>query len=280
MSDLFSTRRGSRRCAVSLAGALLLIAVVAGFGASIASAATFTVNTTADGHGTCGEPGDTCTLRAALQDAEFYEGGDPSVTIDLSFVSGTIELASEIDTVVGPAAIDIKGPGAGTLTIDGRDDESAFVFTTKGPSVTVSGVTIADAGDCAIQIGPYEGASTSLDVEGVNFVDNEADVALIGDLGGALQVEKGIAATVQNSTFTGNRAHAGTAGAHGDGGAIATSGPLTLQNTQIRGNTADESGGGVWVGENASVSIDSQSNISGNTAKSGDGGGYLSPGRR
>jgi CSLREA domain-containing protein len=280
VSDLFRPRRRSRRCAVSLAGALLLIAVVAVFGASAASAATFTVNTTADGHGTCGEPGDTCTLRAALQDAENYEGGDPSITIDLSFVSGTIELTSEIDTVVGPAAIDVKGPGAGTLTIDGGDGESALLFGTSGPSVTVSGVTIADAGDSALAVGPDgEGISSTLDVEGVNFVDNEADVGLIGDIGGALQIEKGISATVQNSTFTGNRAHAGTAGAHGDGGAIATSGPLTLQNTQIRGNTADESGGGVWVGENAGVSIDSQSNISGNTAKSGDGGGvYLSPG--
>jgi hypothetical protein len=272
-------RRGPRPFAVSLAGALLLLAVVAGFGASAASAATFTVNSNADSDGTCGVPGDTCTLRAALGAAEEYDGGDSSVTVDLSFVSGTIELDSEIDTFVGRTAINVKGPGAGTLTIDARDDETGLQFTTIGPSVTVSGVTIANAGDCALLIGTYEGASSSLDVEGVSFVDNVANSGLTGDIGGALQVEEGIAATVQSSTFTGNRAHAGSAGHAGNGGAIATEGPLTLQNTQIRGNTADENGGGVWVGESGSVSIDSQSNISGNTAKSGDGGGvYLASG--
>jgi hypothetical protein len=76
--------------------------------------------------------------------------------------------------------------------------------------------------------------------------------------------------SVADCTFSNNTGFH-VAGGSG-GGAISNSGPLTLSDCIITGNSAD-SGGGIWTGGNSAVTIDAGTTLSGNSA--GQGGGIF-----
>lgn len=209
--------------------------------ASPARADTFTVNSTDDGgdasflpDGTCDAdlvtPGNQCTLRAAIEEAN-VNGEADNINFDL-LPNSTIELTSGTQLTI-TTNIEIVGPGADTLTVDGitGDGTNNRVFgigsagdaTVKG--LTVTGGNGNDEGGGAIF---NDGGTLKLNNSTVS--GNSADF----DGGGVFSVGT---LTVTGSTVSGNSATYG--------GGIANDGTLTVKSSTISGNSADSVGGGI-----------------------------------
>ena len=115
------------------------------------SALTLTVNSTADaadaapGNGTCATATGTCTLRAALEEANAFAGTD---TITFSVATpATINLTG--GRLLATGAVTITGPGSSLLTVDGGGaagiGDRVLLLDPPGAAVeryTISGVTI------------------------------------------------------------------------------------------------------------------------------------------
>ena len=81
--------------------------------------------------------------------------------------------------------------------------------------------------------------------------------------GGAVNIHEGSSASFNNITFSGNKASV-------DGGAIFTRGTLTMENCEISGNEAKDTGGGIYVTDKGDFALTGVT-ITNNTAKN-DGG--------
>jgi predicted outer membrane repeat protein len=86
----------------------------------------------------------------------------------------------------------------------------------------------------------------------------------LGGSGGGIAAPSGTVLEFTHCTFTGNTAT-------GPGGAIGSAGMLSLDLSTVQGNTANDSGGGVYVELNATASV-SRSTISGNVSHNVGGG--------
>jgi CSLREA domain-containing protein len=193
--------------------------------AARAGATTFSVATTADAphavplDGACTStlPGGACTLRAAIQAADFLGDGPHTINIP---TAGTYAL-----TVVGPneddgatGDLDINGTSVaiantsgGRVGIDGNHTDRVFGIGRKGPAqVTFTGVTIEN--------GDVEGTPSPLTV------------------GGGVDIATGSIVTFNNVNFQGNRSVFA-------GGGLANAGVATLNDVTFSGNTAVFSGG-------------------------------------
>lgn len=250
-----------------------------------AGAATFTVTNTADSG-----PG---SLRQAIIDAN-ASGGEDLITFDAT-VSGTINLGSDLTGITD--AVDIQGPGAGVLTVDGGDTYQIFYFDnvdTGTPSI--SGLSI-DNGDDNDRVNDYSGGGIAIYQSDATFTftalemtsnyayndggaiwcnEGDADVAIANsrfvdnsayDSGGAVYLDCDDA-TVTNSTFTGNAAGGAAGALYFDGG------DLTITDSTFTGNSANNGGALYLDGSNHTIV---NSTISGNTADS-DGGGLVQDG--
>src|SRR3989441_11636576 len=119
--------RRRRRFLLTLASLLLVVAP--------AAAATFTVNDTADavdavlGDGTCATAGNTCTLRAAIQEANAHTGADtimvPAGTYLLT-ISGRGEDAAVTGDLDITDDVTITGAGATSTIVNGNGIDRAF----------------------------------------------------------------------------------------------------------------------------------------------------------
>ncbi len=127
---------------------------------------------------------------------------------------------------------------------------------------------------CSSGNGGAIAAFGNLTVTGTTFSNNTARLD-----GGAIAA-KGAAATVATSNLNGNQAgfpaNAGNIGL-GRGGAIFSSGTLTLDHTNFGSNGAQISGGGVFVDTAGTATINGGSFTS-NTATNSDGGGLFTAG--
>ena len=100
-----------------------------------------------------------------------------------------------------------------------------------------------------------------------------------GQYGGAISMKEGSSLTLDNMTIKESRANAvkGNPGTHGCGGAIYAEKNCTIDlknGSQITGNTSDNYGGGIYInGENVKVTLDN-SKICNNKAEQG-GGVYI-----
>ena len=200
----------------------------------------FVVNSTGDGNDAF--PGDgnceiqvgngVCTLRAALQEVNARKNGgdgisfsipstDPDCTGGVCFIqpfNGGLP-----DVSVG---VDITGPGANNLIIDGGGDarfgHRVFNVTTTG-TVSISGLTIANG-----------------------FTDN-------AQYGAGLQNVNGGTINISNCTFSRNQSHVGTDQYNGGAGAIynAGSGTINITSCTFKSNSGDTYGlvtygGAIW----------------------------------
>jgi CSLREA domain-containing protein len=263
---------GRAKKVATAAGGLFAAAAVL---APAANAETFVVNSTADpGDGTC--DASECTLREAIDEANF--NGTPDTITFAPTVQGTIQLA-HVGGVGGDAlevtneSLDIVGPGADKLTIEGQSGSRIFKllgFATPDEEVTISGLTLSGGsptsgpyGECAFDSADggailstnYQecfstGYAAALTVSKLVVSDNEASA------GGGIAVEQrqarekaasatgSASLTVHQSTISGNEADY-------DGGGIAMypfSGELAVDNSTIANNNADSGvGGGVAV---------------------------------
>ncbi len=210
------------------------------------SAATITVTSTADsGAG---------SLRQAIADA------NPGDTIDFS-VTGTITLTSgELLIQTGP--LTIQGPGADQLMIDGNSSSRIFHIA-AGVDAAISGLTVAwglpDSGgggavrnegvleliDCTVRDsiaqygnggGIYNAGTMSImrcTISGSYSTDNGGGIYNAGTM------------SITNSTISDN---IGWWGSTDYGGGIYNAGTatLTVEDSTIAGNSADEEGGGIY----------------------------------
>jgi hypothetical protein len=215
------------------------------------------------------------SLRQAMLDANSAAGVD-TITFTAG-LTGTIDVQSDLPAL--NEGIDLQGPGASVITIDGG-------WTAAGGAATGHSLFVLDDIDVA------EGASTisGVTITGGNGSNNEgagggaiqkyygdadltiADVVLTGnyapnDGGAVFLYETDGTVTIRDSVISNNVADR-------DGGALSANGDdalvLTLSNVEITGNTAKDDGGGIYF-YNGTLTI-VESTISGNTADD-DGGG-------
>jgi CSLREA domain-containing protein len=249
-------------------------------------AVTFTVDSTRDdtdtvpGDGVCVTAAHTCTLRAAILEANALAGAD-TITLPTGRYRLSIDGAKEDAGVTGDLDITddltITGAGETTTIIDGKRIDR--VFDVHGPvHVTLSNLTITNgeapvatdaggmlnAGSVTLshvtflrnRAGRGEGYAGGLKNLGtatltqVTFLKNHAGNAYAarnnfggyaGDVGGMWNEG---AATLTDVTFRANRAGGARWGIAGDGGGIwGGAGTITLDNVTITGNHAGNARG-------------------------------------
>ena len=218
------------------------------------------------------------SLRQAMLDAN-SAGGVDTITF-MSGLTGTIDVLSDLPYLDG--GIDLQGPGASVITIDGgwaendaNTGNSLFVLddidVAEGAS-TISGVTLT--GGNAHFYDEDEGSGGALRKDHGNADLTIADVVITGNYaelyGGAVNLfDTDGTVTIRDSVISNNVAGGG-GGLYSDGDAALS---LNLINVEITGNTASE-GGGLYLSD-TDTSI-SDSTINGNIAYTGDAGGVTS----
>ncbi|MDA0245213.1 MAG: CSLREA domain-containing protein [Chloroflexi bacterium] len=264
-------------------------------------AATITVTTEVDEDG----GGADCSLREAITAANSnaaYGGcaaGTAGLdTIAFSGVTGTINLGSALPNLA--ESIQINGPGAADLTIDGQTDSFdgfSIIIPAGGnlAAVTLSGLTLTNfrhalyGASVGLEISLSDMSITSSG-QGGGSVNNHgaiyvtsADLTLdrvtlsnnTGYRGGALSYQptaNGHTLTITDSTFTNNAANAGSGGAiflYPTGGGTTSH---TITRSTLAGNTGATAGAIlVWVnGATSTINI-SHTTFSGNSATTGTG---------
>jgi trimeric autotransporter adhesin len=222
---------------------MLLIAVLS----QGAAAATFTVDSPADkvdakpGDGKCASDVGTCTLRAAVQEANETGGG----TINLN--PGTYTLSIAPNSALPLAAtgdldlygeLTISGGGADKTIVDGGAIDRVFAVQVAA-RVSMSDLTVRNGR------------------------------ALSGEDGGGIVNHGNL--SLENVTVTGNKTRSdATLSADAPGGGIFNDATMQLRNCTITGNTAADTGGGI---HNKGILTVLQSAITSNNAASDRGGG-------
>src|SRR5438876_9548202 len=202
-----------------------------------AAAATFTVNDTADAvdavlDGNCATAGGTCTLRAAIQEANAHAGADtimvPAGTYLLTIAGQGEDIAATGDLDITDDAT-ITGAGADNTILDGNGIDR--IFDISASLVTISALTIRNGNP-----GPGDNG-----------------------FGGGLYNSSTL--TLRNVVVANNTAAA-------SGGGISNDNDITLTNCVVSGNTAANFGGGI---DNPATATPENVTVSGNTANAGGG---------
>jgi CSLREA domain-containing protein len=243
------------------------------------SCTTLTVNDTGDaadatpGDGTCATAGTVCTLRAAIMEANALTSCG---TIDINFsltLPNSITLGSALDTI--GHNVNINGPGADQLVIDGNDTYRIFVVG-SGRTVTIDGLVLA------------YGFASGVGENGAGVLNN-GDLTVTNSIiasnqtpnSGAGIYNNGGTLTIRTSTFV-DQNFSVSGPATQNGGAIYNNGSVAsatvnIINSTFNGNFADNSGGAVMNdGASATMTI-TNSTISQN-GTFGDAGGIRNNG--
>jgi hypothetical protein len=237
-----------------------------------ALAVTFTVNSTLDQPddltmpGTCHTAANTCTLRAAVMQANRTSGAGATIMVPSGIYTLTIPAAGAdgeengdlnlTTPASGSPVITIIGAGAGTTIIDANQLDRVF-HVHPDRKTTISGVTIRNgfiAGANASGGGIYN-EQGSLTVSNAVISGNHCDF-----LGGGIYNNVGFV-TVMNSTLSLNNAG-------GIGGGILNNGSLTVIDSTLSQNNGGNGGGGIYNVKTLKVS---NSAIYGNGAINGGG---------
>src|SRR5207245_6274342 len=95
------------------------------------------------GNGACATSGGSCTLRAAIQEANFSAAADtinlPAGTYQLTNTGSNEDAAATGDLDIG-SDLTIQGAGPATTTVDGLGQDR--VFDVFGGSVAINGIVI------------------------------------------------------------------------------------------------------------------------------------------
>ena len=279
---------------MSIVARLFLPAIIGVLGTlAPVGAATFTVNVTddvadadtTDGHcdADLASPGDQCTLRAAIQEANAQPGADiimvPAGTYVMTVAGQDDDLAATGDLDILDAAT-IVGEGPSATIIDGNQLDRIFDIPNSGTPVTISGLTIRNGNPG--QGVPYGGGLfnsgvlvlTSVIVSGNTAagsgggIENVNDLTLVDSVvtgntavAGGGGIDNALTAKLSNTTVSNNTADSG-------GGIANATQDMTLTNVTVSGNTATAAGGGIY---NQVVASLTAVTIANNTAPSGSG---------
>jgi hypothetical protein len=248
-----------------------LAALVLALFPATAAAGSFLVTSAADSG-----PG---SLRAAIAVANTNPGPD---TIAIN-VTGTIDLAEALPDVSDDVAI--KGPGADRLTVRRASGSFRIFRIVCCPSVTISGITIANG---LAQSGAGIESTAALVLERVVVSGNEAVAAegmtTASEGGGILSFGSLL---LRESTVSGNRAVAsdGVMQTVASDGGIASHNPTLIERSTIADNVASASsatgevraqGGGLAL-SSASTTV-KNSTVSGNSAIAAGGAPSIAEG--
>jgi predicted outer membrane repeat protein len=212
------------------------------------------------------------SLRDAIIEAN--GNGEADVITFAAGLSGTIELVSDLEIV--DEALEIQGPGANVITVDGQDGDNAFyLFSFDEPNtpVTISGLTVTGGNDedgGGIESRPGTDEPAELTLANMVITGNYA-----GDDGGGVYLDGG------SLTITGSTISNSDADAEGGGVFVAdTDGDqtteVTIADSTVSGNESyDDEGGGIYVDSADSGVLLQRSTFSGNTAFNEGGGGKI-----
>ena len=238
------------------------------------------------GDGNCATEDDTCTLRAAIQEASatpltdnvtFSGGGTIFLTL------GALSVQDDMTIFNGsPASVTVDGGGGNSIFVIGSSIDNDLVVTIEGLTLTNAG----GASSSAIQIATDAGSTR---IEDCVVTGNNITAGAIQAQGNVLILETEITGNTSSTNGAGlqipsvKSPHTVTIRgvliedniSNSDGVGISTSGSLlTIQNSEIRGNMALDSGGGIHLIEGEmSISnsqiIDNSITGSGPTASGG-----------
>ena len=247
---------------LSMAVVLLVLAMLA---APHALAATFTVNSTLDQPddlttiGTCHTAANTCTLRAAIMQANRTNGiatiilpsGIYTLTISAEGADGEENGDLNLTTPAeGTPVITITGAGAGTTIIDaGKIDRVFLVHHNRW--ATIEGVTIRNGYIAGNGGGIFN--SGVLTVSDCVISDNHSTVG-----GGGISNQQDGILTMTNSTISHNFSYEA-------GGGISNVGKLTMTNCTINQNKTRTDGG-----ENVVIGFLEENGLGGGIINAGD----------
>jgi CSLREA domain-containing protein len=283
----------------------LIAMIMAAFESPALFGSTYVVNSTADepdadpADGVCQTGSGNCTVRAAIMQANFTGGANTIV-----LPAGTYTLTRvgyDDDALVGDLDIKhdltIQGAGSVATIIDGNGlvthDRVFHVFSTV-QNVTLSGMTIRNGESLPTPTpsptptatptprtlgggGLYIEGAAKVHLSDVIFDSNTGEngggiYANFSSVGGSLELDHVIL-----------HANTTTAGGVGAGGGVFAHLPSSLsqfviQDSQVFSNTADGTGGGLYVDGNSTAQWSIQrSQIYSNTAASGGGIGNFVP---
>lgn len=259
-----------------LAG-LLVVGLCGAVAPAAAAVAQFTVQNGSDltdanpGDGQCdvGDVGHTCTLRAAIQEANAH-GNAPGEADEILLLPQLYKL-SIADGVGGSEDLDLSGDldvwesltirplSSGPVTIDAQDQTR--IFHVLGGLLTLEGITLR-GGNATQESGCAGGGGA---VCGPSVLSRCTVTGNRAKQGGGLWG----ATSLTGVAVAGNSAEQG-------GGVYAVAGSIGLHGSSISQNTATTDGGGLWVGVGAT--IDESSTVSGNAAQGAGGGLFLADG--
>jgi CSLREA domain-containing protein len=237
-----------------------LVAVVVALSVvSQARAATFVVNSKADAtdantaDGVCAAAGGSCTLRAAIVQANALMGAD-TITLPAETYSTGSELTISTNLTIngaGARVTRITGPGSGIV-----------VRATGASEVSLSGMTIG-GGAMGVYVVGNELTLDRVTISG-NSSATPANIVGVG-----MRIDAGSKVLIKRSAITGNT---GTqTGGFGTGAGIYSSATqLDIRSSTIAGNTMTSTsaayGGGIYVNQ-GTVSL-RHVTLSGNTSTS------------
>jgi len=217
------------------------------------------------GNGACHTSIGTCTLRAAVMEANRSASGAiitlPAATYTLSIAAnscgsdgescGDLNLTTPIS---GTPLITITGAGAATTMIDANTVDRVMLIS-SGRSADISGVTLRNGYSLTDNGGAIYNDHGTLHLSHCVLDNNKAN----GNGGGLYTFGT---ATVSDCTFSNNNSTADL------GGGISNAGTLDIDHSTITGNLADFGGGGIY--SDGTLHVDT-STISGNKAVLGGG---------
>src|SRR6266542_3198398 len=248
---------------------------------------TFTVISTVDavdanpGNGVCASVSAGCTLRAAIQEANATPGGNAEIMLPAGLYTLTLAGSSENAAATGDLditkSVTITGAGVGQTIIDGNSIDRVFDIRNVGIVVHISGVTIRN-GATAESSGFDNGGGIRIlagqvSISGSVVTENSASG---GDfnVGGGIYIEGQSSLTVSNTTVSNNSADQG-GGIYAD---LDVSGTVSINGSTINNNTALTTGfgagGGIYIQFGGNVSI-TNSTISDNGHEDGLQGGGI-----
>lgn len=233
-------------------------------------------------------PSQKCTLRAAVMVAN-YVSGPSTITVPPGVYMLT-RAGYDDGALVGDLDIKknvtIQGAGSGATIIDGNGavtQDRVFEILSTVQNATLKGLTIRQGLSISSTVGVIGGGGLYMEGAGQLALSDVLLDSNTAQNGGGLYANfssQGGSLTMNNVVVHANTAIAGGVGA--GGGVFAylpsTLSHLDLQASQVYGNTADGTGGGLFVEGNTSIQWSIQrSEIYLNTAASGGGIGNLIP---
>ncbi len=205
------------------------------------------------------------SLRDAVDRANAAPGVD-TIVFKGAATSGEIALTSgEIDIT---DSVNIRGPGAGRLTIDAQDLSRIFNIddgTAAVKRVTISGLAMVD-GNSGVENGGGIFSSESLTL--MNSVVSGCRATDLNSNGGGVYAATDGQLIIRNSKNTGNQA------VRGGGVSLTAASGIQIIGSTISGNTAFGPGGGVYAligGDGSGSILISGSTIANNTGDRGGG---------